>query len=217
MKMKETLMAVVLTATVGIFGLQQASARVHDEKPRGDCSHQQFQKMDDATKAKIDKFHADTQDLQKQIVMKRAEESALIRSQSPNIEAVKKAAGELFDLRMTMMEKAKAEGLFAFKKPGDRDEKFTEKHVKIEKFFADTKDLRKQMAVVRAEKHALMHSQNPDPLAVAKVAGELFDLKYAIHEKAKTAGLPRDFHGMGNGRMGHRRHFSHDHDFGFMS
>ena len=43
--------------------------------------------------------------------MKQAEESALIRSQAPNIDAVKKAAGDLFDLRMTMIEKAIEAGL----------------------------------------------------------------------------------------------------------
>jgi len=40
--------------------------------------------------------------------MKRAEKSALVRSETPNIEAVKKAAGELFDLQMAMMERLRA-------------------------------------------------------------------------------------------------------------
>ncbi len=201
MRMTKTLMAVVLAATVGIMGVQQASAR--DVNQQGD-SPRHFQKMDDATKAQIEKFRADTKDLRKQMVMKRAEKSALVRSETPNIEAVKKAAGELFDLRMAMMEKAKAAGLFAFKKQGDGDVKFAEKHAKIEKFFADTKDLRKQLSVERAAKRALMNSRTPDPLAVAKISGELFDLKNTLHEKAIAAGLPGHFHGMGHGR-----HFSH--------
>ena len=208
MRMKKAFMVVALAATVGMMGLQQASARgvsYHGDSPR------YFHKMDDGIKAKIVKFRADTKDLRKQIVMKRAEESALIRSQAPNIEAVKKAAGELFDLRLTMSEKAKAAGLFAFKKQDDEKGKLAEKHAKIEKFFADTRELRKQISVERAEKRALMHSQTPDPLAVAKVAGELFDLKSTLHEKAIAAGLPGHFHGMGHGR-----HFSHGHNHGFL-
>ena len=208
MKTKKTLMVMALAAMVGFMGLQQASA--HDTNRDGN-GHRHFQKMDDATKAKIAKFYADTKDLRKQMVMKRAEESALIRNQAPNIEAVKKAAGELFDLRMAMKEKAKAADLFSFKNRSDKEAKFAEMHAKIEKFFTDTKDLRKQMFVERAEKRALMHSQAPDPLAVAKVAGELFDLKNTLHDKAIAAGLPGHFH-----RMGHGRHFSHGHNHGFM-
>ena len=208
MRTKKALIVIALAAMVGFMGLQRASAR--GVSYHGDSPHY-FHKMDAGTKEKIEKFRADTKDLRKQMVMKRAEESALIRSQAPNIEAVKKAAGELFDLRLTMVEKAKAAGLFAFKKQDDEKGKLAEKHAKIEKFFADTKELRKQMSVERAEKRALMHSQTPDPLAVAKVAGELFDLKSTLHEKAIAAGLPRHFH-----RMGHGRHFSHGHNFGFM-
>jgi len=57
MRMKKTLMAVVLAATVGIMGVQQASAR--DVNQQRD-SPRHFQKMDDATKAQIEKFRADT-------------------------------------------------------------------------------------------------------------------------------------------------------------
>jgi hypothetical protein len=89
--------------------------------------------------------------------------------------------------------------------------KFAEKHAKIEKFFVDTKDLRKQLSVERAAKRALMHSRTPDPLAVAKISGELFDLKNTLHEKAIAAGLPGHFQ-----RMGHGRHFSYGYHHAFM-
>jgi hypothetical protein len=53
-----------------------------------------------------------------------------------------------------------------------------------------------------------MASSNPDPQAVAKVAGELFDLQTAMHDKAEAAGvaqyLPMRGMGMGGGMMGHR-------------
>jgi len=195
---KKTLLALVLAATVGTIGLQQADARSLDHD--GGIDSTQFHKMNDATKAKMEKFQAETKDLRKQIKMKRAEKTALIQSVAPNIEAVKETAGELFDLQMTMREKALAAGLFTFMKDGDKEGKITAKPAKLEKFLADTKDLRKQIYVKRAEKQALMHNRVPDAVAIAKVTGELFDLRSAIQEKAKEAGLPRHWQGKGKGR-----------------
>ncbi len=60
---------------------------------------------------------------------------------------------------------------------------------KIQQFFKDTQALHKQMAMKRAEKQALMQSDQPDPQAVAKVTGEMFDLRQTIHEQAETAGV----------------------------
>ena len=61
----------------------------------------------------------------------------------------------------------------------------------------------------RAEKQALMQSDKPDPQAVAKVTGELFDLRITMQEKADQAGVgqyvgPGHMGGMkgGMGRMG---------------
>lgn len=61
---------------------------------------------------------------------------------------------------------------------------------KVDAFRADTIELRKQMAMKRAEKRALMSAVNPDPAAVAKVEGELFDLRTEMHSKATEAGVP---------------------------
>jgi len=193
MKIKKAFMVVVLATAVGLTGLQLAKA----DEPRGDSSPRHFHKLDDATKAKIEKFQVDNKDLRKQIAMKQAEQTALTRSETPNIEAVRKTSGELFDLRTALMEKAKAAELFMFMKRDDKDKKLTEKHEKIEKFFADTKDLRKQIFVKRAEKQDLMHNRTPDIAAISKITGELFDLRTTIQEKAKEAGLPKHFHGMG--------------------
>ena len=55
------------------------------------------------------------------------------------------------------------------------------------------------MAMKRAEKQALMRSDKPDPQAVAKVTGELFDLRASMHEKAELAGVDQY---VGPGRMG---------------
>jgi len=72
---------------------------------------------------------------------------------------------------------------------------------KFDTFFNDTQALRKQMVVKQAEKRAYMLSDNPDPAAIGKLAGELFDLRASMRAKAKAAGLD-DFvgrrHGMQN-------------------
>lgn len=73
---------------------------------------------------------------------------------------------------------------------------------KVAKFFKDNQALHKQMAMKQAEKQALMQSDKPDPQAVAKVAGELFDLRTAMHEKAEAAGVSQYLGPMGGRGMG---------------
>lgn len=190
MKMQKiALMIVILAATVGLVGLQQATA--NENWHHGwDHHSRHFQKLDKATLAKMEKFRTETSALQKQIVMKRAEEDALIRSEKPNITAVKKAAGELFELKQTMLAKAKAAGLFPLKERKEKNEKISSRRAKLEKFFSETKGIRKQIFEVRAEEQALLHSQTPNPQAVAKLAGQLFDLHNTLQDKAVAAGLP---------------------------
>jgi len=60
---------------------------------------------------------------------------------------------------------------------------------KLDKFYLETQDLRKQMVVKQAERRALMQGQNPDPAVASRLAGELFDLSNAIQEKAVAAGV----------------------------
>jgi len=190
--MKKVLMVAVLATTVGLVGLQQANAGVGDHS--GERSHRQSNKQDDVTNAKIEKFQADTKDLHKQIVMKQAEQIALIQNVAPNIEAVRKASEELFDLRISLMEQANAAGLITFMPRVDKDGKIDEKYTKIEKFFVDTRDLRRQMFAKQAEIDASMSSRTPDAAAIAKITGELFDLENIIQQKAQDAGLPKNFH-----------------------
>jgi hypothetical protein len=216
MKMKKTLMALVLAASMGAIGLQQASAHSLD-RTRMDVPHRQFHQPDEATKAKINKFQTETQELRKQIVMKRAEELALIRSENPDMAAVTKTAGELFDLRAAMQEKAKAAGLFTPPKDKEANAKIRDKASKVEGFMAETKDLRKQVFVKLAEERALLHSKTPDAQAVAKVSGELFDLRTTLREKAEAAGIERGFFRRFDGeKMGPGRHFAHDRGFGWL-
>jgi Spy/CpxP family protein refolding chaperone len=60
---------------------------------------------------------------------------------------------------------------------------------KMQQFYKDNLDLHKQMAMKQAEKRALLMSDQPDPAAAAKVAGELFDLHTTLMEKAEAAGV----------------------------
>jgi Spy/CpxP family protein refolding chaperone len=76
---------------------------------------------------------------------------------------------------------------------------------KLDKFFADTQELRKQIAMKQAEKMALLRSDNPDSAAASKITGELFDLRNAMRTQAIEAGVdqyvgPRGMMGGGYGR-----------------
>jgi Spy/CpxP family protein refolding chaperone len=70
---------------------------------------------------------------------------------------------------------------------------------KLQQFFTDNKELHKEMIMKQAAKRALMRSDNPDPAAASKLAGELFDLRTTIREKAVAAGVEQY---IGHGRMG---------------
>jgi len=75
-------------------------------------------------------------------------------------------------------------------------------------FFAETREIRKEIVVKRSELDALMQQDNPDEKKVAKLAGDLFDLQNKMEEKAeKTFGdSPRYGYGPGpgNGNCGRR-------------
>ncbi|MBU0946613.1 MAG: periplasmic heavy metal sensor [Proteobacteria bacterium] len=71
-----------------------------------------------------------------------------------------------------------------------------ETKAKFDKFYEETLDLRKEIVVKRAVKHALMRAEQPDSAAIGKVTGELFDLHNAMRIKAQKDGL-QGFRGMG--------------------
>ncbi len=75
---------------------------------------------------------------------------------------------------------------------------------KVNKFFDETKELRKQIVMKHAEVMALMHSDKPDSAQAAKLAGEMFDLRSTMETKADAAGVAAllnscDFAGPGHG------------------
>ena len=72
---------------------------------------------------------------------------------------------------------------------------------KASAFFAETKDLRKEIVVKRSELDAMMQQDNPDEKKVAKLTGDLFDLRTQMQEKAEKTfeGSPRYGYGPGPG------------------
>lgn len=60
---------------------------------------------------------------------------------------------------------------------------------KFTQFYSETQDLRKQLMMKQAERRALLQSTNPDPATASKLAGEIFDLRNTMQEKAAAAGV----------------------------
>jgi zinc resistance-associated protein len=108
--MKKALVVTALVVGMGLFGLQYASANpgMGGGSMKGGPAYSQ---LDSASKAKLDKFYNETQDLRKQMVMKRAEERAVLSSTNPDPATAAKLAGEIFDLRTAIQAKAEAAGV----------------------------------------------------------------------------------------------------------
>jgi Spy/CpxP family protein refolding chaperone len=123
MDIRKNLIIAAVVAGLSLAGLQQVSARGWGGGNGGDCSCQGagYQQLDDAAKAKVDAFRADTLELRKKIAMKRAENRALMNSQTPDAAAVAQVTGELFDLKTAMSEKAIAAGVPAMGGQGRMD------------------------------------------------------------------------------------------------
>lgn len=113
--MKKKIAALVLLSSIALAGVASASCGYGMRGPVGDCPQMQGMVapavVDPAVQAKLDKFAVDTADLRKQIVMKRAEKMALMRSDNPDPAVSAKVAGELFDLQVAMDKKADAAGV----------------------------------------------------------------------------------------------------------
>ena len=72
----------------------------------------------------------------------------------------------------------------------------------LEKFRDDTTATRKEIVVKRSELNALMRQDNPDETKVAKLTGELYDLRAELDSKAEAAGIDERFaYGHGPGMM----------------
>jgi hypothetical protein len=113
--MKKKIAAIALVLTLATAGIALARGGMgggygpgyHHPQMQG----QMYQQADKATQDKLDAFFRDTQDLRKQIMMKQAERQALLQGTTPDAAAASKISGELFDLQVTMQDKAKAAGV----------------------------------------------------------------------------------------------------------
>lgn len=69
-------------------------------------------------------------------------------------------------------------------------------------FLTETVELRKALAVKKAEKRALMLNDNPDPKKVADITGEIFELREKLQAKAQERGIDQPGYGRGPGSCG---------------
>lgn len=118
--MKKKIAIAAIIASIGLAGFSQAYAW----GPRGGGNNYgnspqyqgtQYNQVDPAAQEKIDKFFTGTQELRKEIAMKRAEKQAMIRGENPDPAALSKVTGELFDLQATMRQKADEAGVSEYR------------------------------------------------------------------------------------------------------
>ena len=77
-----------------------------------------------------------------------------------------------------------------------------EEQASLDKFRDDTAPIRKEIVVKRSELDALLSGDNPDETKVAKLTGEIYDLKAEIESKAESVGIDNRFaYGRGPGMM----------------
>jgi len=75
---------------------------------------------------------------------------------------------------------------------------------KHDAFREATTELRREMAMKRAEKQAIMRSADPDPNQAAQLTRELLDLRARMQARAEEAGIAMaQGRGKGHGGMGH--------------
>ena len=114
--MKKKIVAIALVAGMVLAGTASANWGQGGGKHHGQMQGQMqggsmYMQLDQATQDKITQFRDDNQALRKEMMMKRAEKQALMRSANPDATAVAKVTGELFDLHTTMKTKAVAAGV----------------------------------------------------------------------------------------------------------
>ncbi|MCB2183607.1 MAG: periplasmic heavy metal sensor [Desulfobulbaceae bacterium] len=115
--MKKLIAVVALAATVGLFGMQEASAQKGMGRGGygpGDCwraNQQNVQVLDEETQKARDAFFDATKDLRKEMFTKRAEMRALMSAENPNEKKVAALAGEMFELRTKIQAQAAEAGL----------------------------------------------------------------------------------------------------------
>lgn len=217
----------IIVSSVLILGLVAAGAasanwhRGNGGGYNGSCVYSGGQQTSAVDQEKFIAFQKETTELRKQLSVKRAEERAMLNSDNPDSAAVAKLSGEIFDLQNSLREKAEAAGIDnnfrggrggAKMMGGNRRGGMGQMNFdqatfdKMEQFTTDNSAAYKELTMKQAEQRALMRSENVDPAKAAALAGELFDLRTSLQEKAEAAGVP--YYGMmmgsGGGGMMHK-------------
>jgi hypothetical protein len=114
--MKKQIAIATVIASIGIAGITQAYANGWGQRGGvnyGNCPFTtvRYNQVDPAIQEKLDTFYNDTQDLRKDIAMKRAEKQALMRAENPDPAELSEVTGELFDLQASMRAKAEEAGV----------------------------------------------------------------------------------------------------------
>ncbi len=159
-------------------------------------------------------FQKENVELRRQLTLKKAEQRAMLNSDNPDSAAVSKLSGEIFDIQNSLKEKATAAGIDTSFKGGRGGGKMMGNNnrggmgrmnldqdtiEKMNQFADDNSAIYKKLTMKQAEQRALMRSENVDPAKAAAVAGELFDLRTSLQEKAEAADVPYYAMGMGQG------------------
>lgn len=125
--MRKKIATIVLIAGLGFAGVQQASAGWGNSNRAGanygNCPQLQMNQntqLDQEAIDKLAKFHQDNIELKRSMVVKNAELRALMRSENPDATKVANLTGEVFDLRVSLQEKAKEAGVDQYMRMGQR-------------------------------------------------------------------------------------------------
>ena len=117
--MKKTIFVLGLVAGLGLTGLQAVCANPGNGGPEmaggfGPPGMAMQQKPDEATLVKIRTFMTENKALRREMAIRMVVQKAIMMSKTPDTAVMAKVAGEQFDLRQAMMDKAKAAGLAAY-------------------------------------------------------------------------------------------------------
>jgi hypothetical protein len=110
--MKKLLMAVALVGLIGFAGIQMASAHGGYSQGGGNGYCGDYSDGDNTKDtAALEKFHSETTDIRKGIIVKRNELRALMNQDNPDEKRVAQLTGEVFDLENALNKKAADKGI----------------------------------------------------------------------------------------------------------
>lgn len=110
--MKKSIMAIALALTIGVIGSGMADARPGMGPGYGMMGGAgTAATADPELLQKRQQFHTETQELRRQMTVKKTELKAALAANNPDEKKAAKLSGELFDLREQLRSKAEAAGI----------------------------------------------------------------------------------------------------------